>query len=100
MRNLLLAGATMLSLLSGGAWSAAPEVDLDSGASARSILVDRGQIARQGLIGKVVVDRNGDTIGTVTDVLMVSSGGAAERTGVACRIGCLARGIAGLTVGD
>ena len=78
MRSLLLAGAAMLSLASGAAWSASPEVDPDSAAAARITLVDRGQIARHGLIGKVVVDRNGDTIGTVADVLMVSSGGAAE----------------------
>jgi sporulation protein YlmC with PRC-barrel domain len=83
MRIGLLAGATVLSLLAsgllpGGAWSATPEVDPDSAAAARSTLVDRGQIARHGLIGKVVVDRNGDAIGTVADVLMVSSGGAAE----------------------
>ena len=63
---LLLAGATMLSLLSGAAWAATPEVDPDSAAAARSILVDRGQIARHGLVGKAVVDRNGDTIGTVS----------------------------------
>ena len=78
MRTLLLAGAATLSLLSGAAWSATPEVDPDSAAAARITLVDRGQIARHGLIGKVVVDRNGDTIGTVADVLMVSSGGSAE----------------------
>ena len=78
MRKMLLAGTTVVGLLSGGAFAASPEVDVDSGGLASGTVVGRDQIEMRTLIGKPVVDRNGDAIGTVANVLIDASGKAAR----------------------
>jgi sporulation protein YlmC with PRC-barrel domain len=78
MRRTLVAGALVVGLLSGGALAASPKADVDSAGLPSMAVVARDQFETRALIGKIVVDRNGDAIGTVADVLIDASGKAAE----------------------
>ena len=69
MRAVMLAGVALLGLVS---TQPAPAASVTTEPSITA--VDRDQVARRGVIGKAVIDANGDSVGTVEDVLMDASG--------------------------
>jgi sporulation protein YlmC with PRC-barrel domain len=77
MKKMLLAGTAALCLFTGSAFAASHQTDVDPGESSGTV-VTRDQIEMRALIGKKVIDGNGDAIGTVDNVLIDALGKVAD----------------------